>query len=1035
FFARDYIYYTRFNHVKAIDGTYEFETADGLATAPDQFQIDTTAYSDETYEEEVSDDSWMNDTTSWYTQDDTDNSWMDDDSSWPDESYDSEEDPFATFTPDQPLVSPAVADYVADMISKFNPPAVKGPVMKLKDTDIQMVTKYDSMTIRKTSGTYELEGKTFLGKGGKATWSGELKGMSDASVELGDYYFNVGKSELWTPYATLSFPQFLNKKVEGVFRYKSKPVRPEDRANKNYPYFESMQSDVEVDLPFRGISYTGGIAFVGQRMYGRSISRNLGTLTIRDGNGRQVIAKAQEFSFVDSVITSKNTLVYIIHEDDTIYNPSVSLHYSPDTKVLVLSKSADHSLRNAPYSSTFHLMDLYTDRLTWDMNTDSLDLSIESARNLVPALLSSEDYFSPGVFKRYSVGLGFHPVIVAVNYARKYGVSEFYIDEVMAEYNLDEGKGREMAKILRREGFAEYDPITRVIRLKEKAYNSNDAHFKNRDYDHLMISSVLNSAPNATIHLEDDELIVRGVKEFYLSEDKDLMIRPDSGVIKLSSNRNIKFNGMVRAGDFQYKGKDFEFDYEDFLVNMPKIDSIQIQITIEDSTQTASSRKPEKEALRNHINNTSGVLYLNEASNKSGKEERYAYPYFTSDSEAVVYFDSQDYLGGSYDKSIKFVVPPFEMDSINNESRRAVTFKGRFESGGIFPPFEEELVIMPDKTLGFIHDVPDDGYVLYKTGAKLYNNIRLDGLGIHSSGQLDYIKASVNSEDFTFYMDSVTAYGTDGVIREGDQFGASFPQAELDNYRMKWLPRKDSMYLSSTTEPFKFYNNTATLDGEANVTKSGVYGSGEMLTRGSKSISRNLNFRQFSYSARNADFEVLTDNPDKPAMKGEDISLEFDLGSNTASISPEQAGVASLIFPYAQMKTSMSEAFWDLEDSVVTMLKSPAVAIEDSYFYSTKPELDSLAFSADQASYDINTFELQIAGIPFIIVADAKITPENGETTILKDSELLPFNNAEIVIDTLNEYHYLFNGNIKILSRKSFEGSATYKLVNAEKDS
>ena len=284
-------------------------------------------------------------------------------------------------------------------------------------------------------------------------------------------------------------------------------------------------------------------------------------------------------------------------------------------------------------------------------------------------------------------------------------------------------------------------------------------------------------------------------------------------------------------------------------------------------------------------------------------------------------------------------------------------------------------------------------------------------------------------------MDSVTAYGTSGVIREGDKYGASYPDVQMPDYRMKWLPRKDSMYLRTIDEPFIFYNQTATLEGSANVTKKGVFGSGTLLTRGSKSRSGKMTFSQYSLSARNAEFEVLSDNPQKPAMRGDDVSLDFDLLSNTADISPERAGVASLDFPYAQMKTSLPEAFWDLEDSVVTMLKSPNVDIRDSYFYSTKPELDSLAFSAEQATYDIKTSQLQIAGIPYIIVADAKITPENGETTILKDSELIPFRNAEIVIDTLNEYHFLFDGNIKILSRRAFEGDATYKLVNAEQDS
>ncbi|CAN0577258.1 unnamed protein product, partial [Laminaria digitata] len=238
------------------------------------------------------------------------------------------------------------------------------------------------------------------------------------------------------------------------------------------------------------------------------------------------------------------------------------------------------------------------------------------------------------------------------------------------------------------------------------------------------------------------------------------------------------------------------------------------------------------------------------------------------------------------------------------------------------------------------------------------------------------------------------------------------------------------MYIANIGPPFNFYDSSATLDGEVNVTATGVFGGGTLLTRGSEAVSDELAFQENDFSARHANFKVLTADPEKPAMDGEDISIEFDLIENVAQLSPERLGVPSIGFPYAQMKTSITSAVWDLQDSIVTMSKSPAVPIEDSYFYTTRPELDSLVFNATDAVYDINTFELNIEGIPYIIVADAKITPEGGKTTILENAELTPFENATLVIDTLNEYHNLFDGDIRILSRNQFIGSATYQLVN-----
>ncbi len=64
-------------------------------------------------------------------------------------------------------------------------------------------------------------------------------------------------------------------------------------------------------------------------------------------------------------------------------------------------------------------------------------------------------------------------------------------------------------------------------------------------------------------------------------------------------------------------------------------------------------------------------------------------------------------------------------------------------------------------------------------------------------------------------------------------------------------------------------------------------------------------------------------------------------------------------------------------------------------------------------------------------MADAKVTPENNELTVLENSELQPLENASLVIDTLNGYHNLSDGHITIISRNEFVGDATYDLVAA----
>ncbi|MEM9896577.1 MAG: hypothetical protein AAF789_09435, partial [Bacteroidota bacterium] len=549
---------------------------------------------------------------------------------------------------------------------------------------------------------------------------------------------------------------------------------------------------------------------------------------------------------------------------------------------------------------------------------------------------------------------------------------------------------------------------------------------KKTDFDNLLIPSRMKNGFNAQILLDSGQLVIDGVDRFYLTTDFKVYAEPADSSLILLKGRDFKMDGMVKAGDFQYKGQGHSFVYEEFLLEMPTIDSMRLTVPLEENGTVQQT------ALKNEIAETSGTLYLNKKDNKSGVQEYSNYPYFVSNSDAVVYFNQKEILDGAYDNSVKFIIPPFEIDSIERESGSSIKFGGTFNSGGIFPAFDDTLSIQPDQSLGFIHQMPEEGYNLYGTEAKTYEEIRLSNKGIRGYGQIDFLTSTLYSDDFIYYPDSVTTDGTSGVISPGTYKGASYPEAILGNYDMYWLPRKDSMYLRTVDEPFKFYNSTAELLGQANITTNGVYGGGTMLTRGSKAESSELSFQELEYGARHAKFEILTDDVTKPAMSGDDIRLDFDLTTNTATVRPERLGVAAISFPYAQMKTSITEAVWDLEDSIVTMTKPDLIDIKDSYFFTTREELDSLAFNAEKAIYDINTQELNVQGIPFIVVADSKIIPEGNETTILANSVLQEFKNAQIIIDTLNSYHFLDRANIRIFSRNKFAGTAYYQQIVKE---
>ncbi len=923
--------------------------------------------------------------------------------------------------PERPTYAIAIIDHLASVRSTYLPPEIKGPVIKIADADMLIVTPSDSMIVNSVTGTFLLQNRNFVGSTGTVKWPGKNRKFRGAEVQLEDFFLREDRSDFWTPNAKIKYDEMFDGEIEGVFTFRS-PNRPK-RAPSKYPIFTSNENDVNVKFADDKLSYTGGIEIQGNELFGRSVSKKNGTLTILDGRGNQVSLKSKSFMLGDSLVSMEKGSLTITHGSDSIFHKDVKAKYDLPTKTLTVLRNSSIT----PFTSTYFDVTMNLDLIKWDMEQDSISMNVMNAKDLLPATFESKDFFDEVRFRKLARFLHFHPVSSAVFYAKKYNLTEFYIGELAIEYKIQESYAKGAAKILHQYGFADYDSESGLLQLKDKAFHYYDASAKRVDYDNLMLPSKISDEVNAYIELDSGKLNINGVNRFYLTTDFKVYAAPYDSTVTLLRGRNLEFDGVLHAGDFDYQGIGHQFDYEEFLFNMPQIDSMRITIPLRDTTNLEAGF--EKTTLANQLTSTSGTLYIDKKENKSGKNKNSSYPFFVSDSEATVYFDGPEILDGAYDKSVRFFIPPFEIDSIEREDGESISFEGTFNSGGIFPTFAETLHPQEDKSLGFVHKIPDQGYNLYGTEAKTYEEIRLSNQGMRGFGQIDFLTTTIYSDDFIYYPDSVTTDGTSGVISPGTIGSASYPEAILGTYDMYWLPRKDSMYLRTVDEPFKFYNSTAELEGEANITTKGVYGGGTMLTRGSRAISDELSFEEFKYGARHANFEVLTDSVDKPAMAGDDIRLDFDLTNNTATVRPEKQGIAAISFPYAQMKTSITEAVWDLEDSVVIMTKPEEVPIENSYFFTTREDLDSLAFNAERAVYDINSQKLNVQGIPYITVADSRIIPENNETTILANSVLQKFENAEIIIDTLNGYHYLDRASIRVISRNKFEGNAWYKQI------
>jgi hypothetical protein len=960
-----------------------------------------------------------------------------------------EEAPSADYQSDDSFIESdtIIQEEIPAWMTPTPPPVLEGPVITFENASLGLITKYDSVSLRNTKGSVSLLTNILVGEGGQFDW--RAAGLHPDSVycNFTTYFFNIKKPEIKADLVKLNYVGKTPGMIPGNFEFKS--VARKDSVLSSYPRFKSYQSNLNIqDIGDENLRYTGGFSLIGNKVTSSSFNNDPAKIEVYSDGVKKFTAKSQEFDFFENSVSSLKTYVSLYHANDSIVHPAVRMKYffgNDSTQRLLLQKHKGE-MRNAPYASTFFNIDFATDVLQWDLKTDSVDMRTEGGRSTVPLIIESTDYYDPEDYRvLQGVGFPFHPLNLVVSYATRVGVSEFYTGELASALDRDLNEIKRAIEFLFEKGMVNYDKRTDLVQVKQKAFDFVRSFRGEVDYDNMKIHSVIDSLPNASINFSQRYMIVRGVEEFDLSDSLHVNIKPDSSTITLLQNRDIKFNGTINAGNFEISGKGFTLRYDSFLIDLAQIDSVNFFITEKNAKGQETRRKINNSMVgadstasaaggMTQDSQKSGTLYISLANNKSGKEKIPNFPRLDASSGGVIYFDRREVLGGVYDRSMFFVVPPFKLDSLNDADPASINFDGTFVSSGMFPPFKEKLHTQPDKSLGFNHDTPDDGYPLYNGDGKMTGAMSLDNRGLRGAGEIDYLAATVYSEDFIFYPDSVTSRGRRARI-EKKQFGNQlFPDASLSDYDMKWYPKQDRMVFKNSKAPFSFYDSTAQMQGTVTVSKGGVSGVGRFTTRGTELVSRDMKFSGDDFSARHGRFKVKTNDPEKPLFTGNDVRLRFNITENYADISPEVEGVAAIDFPYAQVKTSIQKARWDLDEQKILMSKDPNVPIENSYFYTTRKELDSLSFNADRAEYNLKTQELKVSGIPFITVADAHITPENNEVLILENARIGTLKNTTIVLDTLNAYHRLTEGVVDIISRKQFSGYATYQYVNQLND-
>lgn len=906
-------------------------------------------------------------------------------------------------------------------------PKVSGPVMRLDNVTLSFATLHDSTAITKTNGQLMLASNLFVGEGGSYTWEVDGKPVSAAFKA---YNFDITAAAFKVPDATITYTAVLDAPIEGMFEHRS--MRPGKNGQTTYPRFASYTNDAKVKSLGKDIRYTGGFTLAGDLIGSKPLDGSASALVVLEDGEKKFRSMAHNYNLNDSVIVANRAYVAIYQNQrrDSLTHPAMHLKYAKAQRDLILTKDKG-IYSNTPLYDSYHKFEIRAERVAWNLGTPHVNFSILNTKTLIPVQLESSQYFSNMRFQQLVGVANFHPLLTFVSYAAKTKSGDFYTFDIAKALKINEKAVREAAVSLAREGYLTFDGSTNFVSLKPKAWHYTGSAQNLSDYDHLVIKSVVPSGRNATLNLSNNRLTVRGVEKVAFNNDSSTVYAvPDSNVVHLLDNRNMEFGGRLYAGRLNFRGKQFKFDYNEFMIDMPKLDTVAF---VSKKRRSTGVKKELDQVMTSRGGNMSGTLYINKPNNKSGRKHFAEYPRFDSPNGGQVAFARPDILGGAYDSTVYFDIPSYKLDSLS-KGKSMIGFTGTFHSGDIFPPIKTKIMMMPDETLGFYYEPGPKGLPAFGGKAVAYDTIMMTSAGIQSKGTLKYLTSTLVAPEYTYYLDRVsTKAGTSMQVAAGGG-PADFPMARLGQYEMVWMPKQDTMYVTAAAkDPMKVYKEEYKFTGTMKLSPGGMYGHGELDDPDANIVSAKLHLKGRNLSGNNAQMIVKSDVAGKPAMLAQDMAIKYDLDKRFVEFGSEQRGAASIEFPKAQYKTSMSRATWDMKKQKVSLAADDAGS--KNYFYSQHPEQEGLYFSAATGEYDLKGNSILAGGVPFIPVGDVHILPDSGKVAVESGATIRTLINARVLADSLQQHHTLYRGSINVLTRNAFSGTAMHDYKNAAADS
>jgi hypothetical protein len=913
------------------------------------------------------------------------------------------------------------------------------PRIEFKSLDLKCYSKGDSSIIYRTAGNYFPTLDRFIGKGGSVTWQRAGFDPARTFAEIPKYNIRV-KGSTFVVDSVIFHNEFFDKPLVGQLT--EKIIADKTTDNATYPKFESYYKRLQIQNIVKNVDYEGGFTMAGTKLAGSGTQEQPALLTFYRDNKRVFVARSLEFDIQPKRISSAHCGVTLFLEKDSIYHPDINFSFDRAGRKMTLLRS-EEGVSNAPFQNTYHNLDMYFDAFYWNIDDPLIKLGPLDGGSQRYSAFESNTFFKK---KRYDLMMGAstnHPLYEIKQYTKSCGCLDFEALDLARFTNHSEAQWHMVLIDLNNKGFIDYDINAHRIHVREKTFGYIENTIGKRDYDVLQFNSEVDKGNAGQLSLLNYDLQLKGVQSFQLSDSQNVTIYPSKGEVIVRKNRDFAFGGRVFAGNFEFMGSDYFFNYKEFQLDLLKVDSCRIYV--EDDENQDLNGLPKKRRLKSVLRDIAGYIRIDAPTNKGGYHSRYypQYPVFTCTKTSYVYWDNSDIQKGVYKRDkFYYQVQPFTIDSLDNFTKKDLKFNGTLVSG-IFPDITEPLVLMDDYSLGFKRGTGDSGLPAYGGKAKVTADLQLNYSGLKGGGQLDYLTSSSKSSEFTFLPDSTLGRTTSFTNRE-QTAKVEIPKAVSDTTQLAFYPTMDRLNISSIGNPIDFFEKEADLTGTLSLKPSGMTGEGLMTFSGASLTSKLFEYTRRKILADTSNFSLKSQSDDNNALafKTDNVNSSVDFDKRQG-VFKSNGGETKIEFPVNQYICFMDQFTWYMDKAEMD-LSSNRKAADDlvidtsedskrSNFFSVAAGQDSLNFLSPRAKYDLKSNKISCSKIDYIIVADSKVTPDSGKVVIERYANMLPLQRAMVLSNYTTQYHKLFNAELKIDGRKKYSGNADIRYIDEAK--